>query len=49
MYIWKQLPDSYDTGPYYVDGDKIVTDSGGELLFGGFQKRVTKIRKEIKK
>jgi hypothetical protein len=45
--IWDQLPDFYGNRTYYVnsDGDKIVSDSGRQLKFGGFRKRVSKIKK----
>ena len=49
--IWKQLPGSFDDKTYYVDDDKIFSESGRGrgLEFGGFSKRVSTIRKEFKK
>ena len=47
-YIWNQLPNSSDLRTYDVDDDKIFNESGRQLQFGGFSKRVTEIRKKIK-
>jgi len=47
--IWNQLPESDELKTYYVDDDKIFNESGRELQFGGFSKRVSMIRKEFKK
>ena len=45
--IFDRLPDSFSGESYYRDDDLIVSESGRELKFGGFQKRVSTVSKKI--
>ena len=46
--LFDRMPGSFDGEDFYVDGDRIIGSNDRELQFGGFEKRVSKIRKEIR-